>query len=94
MNRIPVIGREAKFYGYIIGVSLEPRNDEDGRNRMFATFEYGGESKEYRVPDIILFRKLITHLVFMQQERNCGHPYGNEKLWIEKVGRKWVVDLP
>ena len=94
MKKIPVIGQEARFYGYIIGVSIGPAQAEGSGRGMFATFEYNEGTKIYEVPDIVLFRKLMNHLVSMQLARKAGDSYGIDKLWIEKVGRKWVVSLP
>lgn len=91
------IGEEAKFYGYIIGVSLERSGDElsgETPTKMFAMFEYNGEKSVYEVPDIELFRQLAGHLLSNAEMRAEHGEYGYAKLWIEKKDGKWDVDLP
>jgi len=58
MSKPQVIGHEAKFYGYIVGLHLEPNSDRIGTEtptKMFATFEYGSGQTVWEVPDFDLF---------------------------------------
>lgn len=91
------IGPKRKFYGYIIGVSLERSSDDltaDLPKRMFARFEYGQSTTVYEVPDVDLFAEL-THRMLRNAQMRAEHgDYGYEKLWIEKTPDGWSVDLP
>ncbi len=89
-----VIGREAKFYGYIVGLEME-RGDSPGiRRRMFARFEYGPLSSVWEVPDSDLFGLLAHHMVGNATMRHEHADYGYSKLWIEKKDGRWIADLP
>ena len=91
-----IIGHEAKFYGYIVGLHLEPNPDVlgDPPRRLFATFEYGGSQTTWEVPDHKLFRALAQYLSDDAQVRNEHGEYGYAKLWIEWKEGQWDVDLP
>lgn len=91
------IGPERKFYGYIIGVSLERAGDSpaaDVPGRMFARFEYGGSTTVYEVPDFALFSNLAQRMLDNAQMRIEHEDYGYQKLWIEKTAEGWEVDVP
>jgi len=91
------ITNEEKFYGYIIGVSLERSGDEllpEVPTRMFAMFEYNNERSVYEVPDIELFEILNNHLLSNARIRAEHGDYGYAKLWIKKTPSGWDVDLP
>ena len=95
MSTAQIIGSEAKFYGYIVGLFLEPNPDSgNDRLRLFATFEYSGNQTTWEVPDHELFRILSGHLSDNAQMRNEHGEYGYSKLWIEKKAEGWDVDLP
>ena len=65
VNHLGRIGPEEKFYGYVVGLSLE-RGDLPGSPevpaRMFARFEYSGRTWVAEVPDFELFELLTAHL--------------------------------
>lgn len=91
---IGTIADERKFYGYIIGVSLERSSDDlmaDVPIRMFAMFEYNNEKSVYEVPDIALFEILTSHLLNNARMRADHGDYGYAKLWIEKTPGGWDV---
>lgn len=97
MSQPQVIGKEAKFYGYIVGLHLEPGNDpleEQTPTRMYATFEYGSGQTIWEVPDFELFRLLSEHLNNNAHMRSEHGDYGYSKLWIEFKADGWDVDLP
>jgi hypothetical protein len=87
--------RKKSSTGYITGIGVERTTDpyNIGR-RLFATFEYNGETIVYQVPDPELFEILAQHLCGMASSRKNSDDYGYSKLWIEKKDGKWIVDLP
>jgi|GEM_PF-6883663 len=92
-----MIGTELKFYGYIVGLQLQPCNlpeSPDVAGRMFATFEYGATTTVWEIPDHKLFRELSRHLSDNAQMRDEHEDYGYSKLYIEKKDGEWEVDLP
>lgn len=96
-TEIPIIGPERKFYGYVIGVSLERSKDPlggDAPQRMFVRFEYNGATSVYQVPDISLFENLTHRMLRNAQMRAEYGDYGYEKVFIEKDAEGWIVDLP
>lgn len=91
----PVIGRDAQFYGYVIGLNVEPWGDlENGSQRLLATFEHGGRVTVWEVPDFSLFEELWKHLSGNAYHRRKLGEYGYDKVWIEWKDSKWEVDLP
>lgn len=91
------IKNEAHFYGYIVGLHLEPsadKLDSETPTKMFATFEYGGTQTIWEVPDFGLFTELSHHLMSNAEMRYEHQDYGYAKLWIEKKANGWEVDLP
>ncbi|PTX99278.1 hypothetical protein DB345_02560 [Spartobacteria bacterium LR76] len=91
------IGEKSKFYGYIVGLSIERGDLPDSPevpDKMFARFEYGGKTTVYRVPDWELFSILAKHLCDNARMRNEHGDYGYAKLYIEKSSEGWLVDLP
>lgn len=97
MSQPPVIGHEEKFYGYIVGLHLEPSTDDlhaETPTKMFATFEYNNDQKTWEVPDFDLFCQLAGYLKDNAQMRYEHGDYGYAKLWIERKGDEWDVDLP
>lgn len=91
---IEMIGPEKKFYGYIIGVSLERSSDDlmaDVPKKMFARFESGQSTTVYEVPDIELFAELTHRLRRNAQMRAEHGDYDYEKLFIEKTANGWDV---
>lgn len=89
------IAEKESFYGYIIGLWVEPEYDPDRRapSKLYARFEYSGSSRVWLIPDYDLFKVLTSHLADMARMRSCDG-YGMEKLWIGKKDGKWVADLP
>ncbi len=94
---LPVIGEMAHFYGYITGIGVE-RVPEPGvepvPSRLYATFEYNGETSVWLVPDHELFEQLAQHLVETAVMRGEHGDYGYAKLWISRENGKWDVDIP
>ena len=93
---IPTIGPEERFYGYITGLGVEDggtRPDGTAPDRLYATFEYNGETTVWIVPDHRLFAILARHLCATAAARHSGCP-GLSKLWIARRGGRWLVDLP
>ena len=90
------IGPEERFYGYIVGLSLE-RGDLPGSpdvpTRMFARFEYSGETLEAEVPDAELFHLLAGHLKVCAHMRAEEGDWGYSKIWICKKNGKWYANL-
>ena len=92
-----VIGRTAKFYGYIVGLEIERGDLPDSPEvpkRMFARFEYGGRSSVWEVPDSALFGLLAKHLGDNATMRDIHDNWGYSKLWVEWKNGEWDVDLP
>lgn len=91
----PVIGPESKFYGYVIGLNLEPWEDnyENGSRRLLATFEYSGTVTTWEVPDLELWEMLWRYLKGNGWHRNELGEYGYDKVFIEKKDSGWDVDL-
>jgi hypothetical protein len=95
LSRIPTIQDEEKFYGYIIGLGIEPdRNDDAPLDKMYASFEYNGEIQIWMVPDPDLFQILAEHLCSIDIVISISDSYVNQKLYIEKKNGKWIVDVP
>lgn len=95
MSSKTVIGPAEKFYGYIVGLSIEPMNKTgDWGHRMYATFQYGEKPCVYEVPDSELFKILAGHLVDMTSTRDVSDDFGYEKLWIRKEEGGWHVCIP
>ena len=90
------ISTKPKFYGYIVGLHLQPNEDADVSTapQMFATFEYSSGPKTYIVPDPDLFRMLAYHLCDNGQMRYEHGQFGYAKLWIEMTSEGWSVTLP
>lgn len=61
---------------------------------MFARFEYSGTTTVWQVPDSDLFSLLAKHMVDNAVMRDVHEDWGYSKLWIEKKGTEWHVDLP
>lgn len=94
---LETIGTEEHFYGYITGIGVERCTDPGGNQiptRLYATFEYNGETTVWCVPDHELFSILARHLVDMATMRTEHGDYGYSKLWISKKNGAWDVDLP
>lgn len=94
---LPIIGAESKFYGYITGIGIEHCPDpcvQPIPATLYATFEYGGETTVWVVPDHELFGILARHLADMAVMRHEHGDYGYAKLWIGKKDGRWDVDLP
>lgn len=90
-----VIGPEARFYGYIAGLDVEVEENERPDRRFHAVFGYNGEYTMWIVPDAELF-KLLTDYLWKQAaciQEKCGTGSGEYKLWIERKGDKWIVEL-
>lgn len=97
MSQPQVIGHEAKFYGYIVGLHLEPSSDHSTAEiptKMFATFEYSSGQTVWEVPNFDLFCNLSMHLQNNARMRYEHGDYGYAKLWIEKMGEEWHVNVP
>ncbi len=97
MSQPQIIGNEAMFYGYIVGLHLEPSSDDmkaDTPTKMYATFEYNNGQTVWEVPDFDLFCRLSMHLQNNAQVRYEHGDYGYSKLWIERKEAEWNVDLP
>jgi len=97
IDNMGVIGPEAKFYGYIVGLQIERGDLPDSPEvpaRMFARFENSGTTSVWEVPDHKLFRTLASHMADNAQMRDEHDDWGYSKLWIEKKKGEWVVDLP
>ena len=96
MANIPSIspGSTPKCYGFLVGLSLE-RGDlaysEENPGKMFARFELSGASSTYVVPDWELLAMLAEHLCGSARARAQDGDYEFEKLWINRVGKKWAV---
>jgi hypothetical protein len=95
-RELPVIGDKPHFYGYITGVGVErcPNATDDVPRRLYATFEYNGETSVWLVPNHELFAELARHLIDMAVMRDEHADYGYAKLWISRKNGKWIVDLP
>jgi hypothetical protein len=93
--QLETIGETEAFYGYITGLGIHPCDDDKGKSwgNLYASFEYGGETKVWIVPDTELFNILASFLKSMAWERHEGC-CGMSKLWIAKQNGKWIVDLP
>ena len=94
---LPTIGSEEKFYGYITGIGVERCADpicDQIPSRLYASFEYNGETTVWCVPDHELFGILASHLTDMALTRTEHGEYGYSKLWIGKKNGAWKVDLP
>ncbi len=93
--QLETIGETEAFYGYITGLGIHPNADDESKSwgNLYASFEYGGETKVWIVPDIELFNILANFLKAMAWERHEGC-IGMQKLWIVKRNKKWIVDLP
>ena len=95
---VPTIGEASRFYGYITGIGVErcpgPLADDPVPSRLYASFEYHGETTVWCVPDPELFAILSGHLLSMAAMRSQHHSYGYSKLWIGREGGRWQVDLP
>ena len=92
-----MIGPEEKFYGYIVGLSLERGDLPDSPDvpaRMFARFEYSDWTSVAEVPDFELFRLLAGHLKANAEMRAEFGDWGYSKVWISKKNGKWSVELP
>ncbi len=89
-TEIPTIGKFPKFYGYITGIGVE----NDGGERLLATFEYNDEVTVWIVPDERLFKLLADHLCGMAWSRIQAEEYGMNKVWIEFYQDAWRVTLP
>ena len=97
MSQPKIIGPESSFYGYIVGLHLEPSSDDihaETPTKMYATFEYNSGQTVWEVPDFDLFCQLAGHLKNNAQMRYEHGDYGYSKLWIEKKAEGWDVDLP
>jgi hypothetical protein len=96
-SKLPVIGQDEHFYGYLIslgvGLSSDREIGEWDRN-LYAMFESGGDRCVYQVPDHDLFEILSKHLCSMAWIRTNTDEYGYDKLWISKTNGKWTVNLP
>jgi hypothetical protein len=94
-QKLPTIGPEERFYGYITGIGIEHNYDPDtGTPRMYATFENNGEVSVWIVPDPMLFMLLSIRLLNMAESRFEGDGYGYEKLCIYKTPMAWNLDNP
>ncbi len=93
-----VITETENFYGYLIGLHVQPGarpgSDSPGMEKLYATFERNHEISCWEVPDLDLFRILAKHLCDMAWSRSEIGEYGYEKLWIKKEHGRWHVDLP
>ncbi|HEY3662688.1 MAG TPA: hypothetical protein VGL24_06000 [Chthoniobacterales bacterium] len=70
---LPVIGPEARLYGYITGVGIAPNpdsHDDPVPQHLYAMFEYNGKSSVWVVPDHELFAQLARHLIDMAATRS------------------------
>ena len=95
MVHCPIIGCTEDCYGYIIGLSIEPMNEEGGwSHHMYAVFQNNGSPVTYEVPDSALFKILAEHLIKMTKERDVSDDFGYEKLRIKKEGDTWDVCTP
>lgn len=92
LTNVPIIKDEEKFYGYIIGLAIEP--NEDSFNKMYVSFQYNAKTQIWMVPDSDLFQILAKHLCSMAVVRSVSDDYGYEKLYIEKKNGKWIVETP
>ena len=93
--KIPIIQDEEKFYGYIIGLAIEPNGDHDiPPHKMYASFDNKGVVQIWMIPDIQLFQMLAERLCIMAFERNISDTFGSQKLYIEKKNDQWIVDVP
>ena len=89
------IGEKESFYGYITGLGIHSCADDKNENwgNLYASFEYGGKTEVWIVPDTELFDALANCLKSMAWERHQGC-HGMQKLLIAKENGKWIVDLP
>ena len=94
-RKIPTIHEEENFYGYIIGLAIEPNGDYDiPPHKMYASFDNKGVIEIWMVPDIQLFQMLAERLCIMAFERDVSDTCGSQKLYIEKKNGQWNVDVP
>src|SRR5437667_9505237 len=94
---LPVIGEQPHFYGYITGIGVERCRDPGSGpipQRLYAAFEYNGETSVWVVPDHELFQQLAKQLVDMAVMQDEHGDYGYAKLWISRKDGRWDVDLP
>lgn len=94
---IQTINHTQSFYGYIIGLQIARTPAEKSENpdrSLYATFEYAGVTKTWKVPDLELFTLLSQHLEAMAYVRVATGGYGVEKLSIAHNGKAWIVELP
>jgi hypothetical protein len=97
MKQLPKIGKEARFYGYIVSLGVATNDDvplEELNRHLYVMFEYNGERTIWLVPDSRLFALLAKHLCGMAWERANEDGYGYEKLWIEYKNGKWDIQTP
>lgn len=91
----PVIGPESHFYGYVTGLSIQPRtDDEEIPRRLLATFEYSGKPETWEVPSLELFEALWQHLRGNAWHRKNTDEWGYDKVWISRTDAGWHVELP
>jgi hypothetical protein len=58
--------------------------------QMFATFHYGGEVRDWIVPDVKLFRMLCRYLMDEAEVKDLSECVAH-KLYISKESGKWSV---
>jgi hypothetical protein len=95
-RKLPTIGEEAKFYGYIVGLSvgLCDAGTEQLDRHPYVMFEYNDQRNVWIVPDDNLFGILSRYLVKTAWERKNIDGCGHNKVWIEKRNGRWEVSLP
>lgn len=96
MTQIEMIGPAPKFYGYIVGLSVEWPESDEGIGRLLAHFEYNWRRETWQVPDGKLFKILAAHLCLDAEVQALGDGgCGYAKLWIEKdAAGNWHAELP
>lgn len=82
------------FYGYLIGLQVEPSMPFCVGRELYALFDYRGETCVWRVPDYELFSLLARHLREIAYHRATTDEHGYNKLCISKANGQWRVELP
>src|SRR4051794_31941870 len=97
---VRAISDELNYYGFITGLGVERVPEWTVTaiisDRLYATFEWEGETSVWLVPDSELFGELAPHLVRMADSRcsieglGAGE-YGESQLWIGRTDDRWEV---
>jgi len=91
---LPIIGIEARFYGYITvsGLRTVPSRAVNQFPRLYATSQYNGKTSVWILPDHELFRQLAKQLVDTAVLRTEHGDYAYAQLWISTKDERWDVD--